>query len=175
MIITEELDGPSIRDTSIARSCPVIEDFKVRPKSSWAGLDFGETYIADSFVDVSVTKKENHGVKINAENEFNSVKRSSKKFYSLDQGGINGDDQVRLNSKLRCSVPKNGGLFKDKATVEGEIKVGGHISCTYLKQAKMGFLPGPVAQVRIGLNPSQSPGRVSQKLLGQSFKMPVNY
>lgn len=139
MIITGELGGSSISDASIARSCPVIKDFKVRPKSSWARLDFGETYVADSFTDVSVTKKENHGVKINAENEFNSAKRSSKKFYSLDQGGINGDDQVRLHSKLRCSVPKNGRLFKDKVTFEGEIKVAATFLALIQSKPKWAF------------------------------------
>lgn len=48
VIIIDEIGGPSFKDAAISRNCPTIEDFKVRPESSWTGSDSGKTRVIDS-------------------------------------------------------------------------------------------------------------------------------
>lgn len=85
-----------------------------------------------------------------------------------------GDDQVRLNTKTKCRVSKNGVFFEARAAVKGEWKVGGRVTCPYPKKSKLGLILGPNTQVKSGPNHSQNPVWVPQKSLGQDFKSPVS-
>lgn len=149
IIITEDI-GTSFREDRSPRSGSIIENFTVRPESSWAGSIFGETIVAESIIDGTSPKEVEQGKAVNAKSAINSGARFPTRVKRLEKGIIEGMEELTPITMGGCRFPRNVGKIKSTLAVNGEDKEVGHYPNNHIQHIIMGPQLGPSHQRNSG-------------------------
>lgn len=136
---------PSINEIQNHRKNPPVGTFRVRSESIGEGSKEGESFVADSLANESVSKTMVNGNSLKAKIEFNSGLGKTKNISALIVGEINGTNLSELvkpnNNSALIIGDINGencglGKVKDKDAARTEEEVASEVSGSLLGHAQ---------------------------------------